>query len=89
VGRPIGAPWPFIVAWLWYDLSIMSDESKARVVLELWVGDDHEHIIGIEDPDVIPSVGDKVDFANLYNYSVAERSIRFYGSFGPDRSVLC
>jgi hypothetical protein len=72
----------------WYHLSIMSDESKARVALELCVGDDHEHIIRIEDPDVSPTVGDRIDFANLYNYSVADRSIRFYGSFGPDHQCF-
>lgn len=68
----------------------MSDETKAKVVLELCFEEDeeHEHIIRIEDPDVIPAVGDRIDFANLYNYSAIERRIRFYGTIGPDRQCI-
>jgi len=61
---------------------------KAKVVLELCVEGDDEQIVTIEDPAVIPTVGDKIDFANWYGYLVAERSIRFYGTLGPDRQCL-
>ena len=63
-------------------------EEKAKVVLELCVEGDAERIVRIEDPDVIPAVGDKIDFANWYGYSVIERRIRFYGTLGPDRQCF-
>lgn len=47
-------------------------EEKAKVVLELCIEDAHEHIVRIEDPAVIPTVGDTIDFANSYGYSAIE-----------------
>ena len=66
----------------------MGDEAKAKLVLQLCAEDDPEHIIEIEDPDVIPTVGDRIDFAGWHGYSAIERNIRFYGSLGPDRQCV-
>jgi hypothetical protein len=63
-------------------------EGKAKVVLELCVEGDDEQTVRIEDPHVIPTIGDKIDFANLYSDLVIERRIRFYGTLGPDRQCL-
>jgi hypothetical protein len=60
-------------------------EPKARAILTLEY-EEHRRI-EIEDPQVIPMIGDQVSFADLHR-TVVERSIEYCGSSGPDRQSL-
>jgi hypothetical protein len=62
-------------------------EPKARAILTLEYEEQGDRRIEIEDPPVIPMIGDQVSFADLHR-TVVERSIEYCGSSGPDRQSL-
>jgi hypothetical protein len=76
---------------------------KPRIILELkyvgvWAvmqsgapalkGEQILDILTIDNPPVIPKVGDFVSFANRHNWTAVRRKITYHGSSGPDRQSL-
>lgn len=63
-------------------------EPKARAILTLEYEEQGDRRIAIEDPPVIPMIGDRISFADLNRRTVVERNIEYLGSSGPDRQSL-
>ena len=65
-------------------------EPVAKVILILRdeLHDDPKQWIEIEEPEVIPSLGDFVSFAGWQGRVVRERDIVYFGNSGPRRQCI-